>query len=259
MLYSKPITTAVLLAAGCGTRLQPLTLTAPKCLTPVAGETILHRLIDHLRDHGIKRLVVVIGYRGEQIQRYLHQYAADFELDFVVNEDYQTTNNIYSLWLARQHIRDDFILLESDLVFESAMLKDLLKPDRIAVSSPLPWMNGTMLEVDDQAHAKRFHLGKNLNATRFYKTVNICSLSFASWAKVLARLDDYVLEDRLNEYYEAVFAALVDEGELDFEVVQFSKNRWYEIDTLEDLEAANQLYGVTHEESLEHTYAEAHH
>ncbi|GLQ29659.1 phosphocholine cytidylyltransferase family protein [Litoribrevibacter albus] len=257
MPNSTPISTAVLLAAGCGTRLQPLTLSAPKCLTPVAGETILHRLIQHLRTHGITRLVVVIGYRGDQVQRYLLEHASDLKLEFVVNEDYQTTNNIYSLWLAKKHIRDAFILLESDLVFESSMLADLLTPDRIAVSSPLPWMNGTMLEVDDQSHAKRFHLGKNLTENRLFKTVNICSLSYESWTKVAARMDEYVSDEKLNEYYEAVFAALVDEGALDFEVVKFRNNRWYEIDTLEDLEAANHLYDEESDMTSVTSYAEA--
>lgn len=255
-LISNKITTAVLLAAGCGTRLQPITLDAPKCLTPVAGETILHRLIQHLRLHGIKRLVVVIGYKGDQVQRYLEQYASDFELDFVLNPQYDSTNNIYSLWLAKQQIRESFILLESDLVFETAMLKDMLKPDRIAVSSPLPWMNGTMLEIDEQCHAKRFYLGKNLSTNRFFKTVNICSLSYTSWEKILERLDDYVAKNKLNDYYEAVFADLVEEGALDFEVVEFRKNAWYEIDTLEDLDAANHLYGYdTNEQFVHHANA----
>ncbi|MFC3150567.1 sugar phosphate nucleotidyltransferase [Litoribrevibacter euphylliae] len=249
-LDSNTISSAVLLAAGCGTRLQPLTLDAPKCLTPVAGETILYRLVQHLRLHGIKRLVVVIGYKGEQVRAYLEQHASDFELEFVVNHQYDSTNNIYSLWLAKQKIQEDFMLLESDLVFETAMLKDMLKPDRIAVSSPLPWMNGTMLEIDEQCHAKRFYLGKNLSTNRFFKTVNICSLSYISWQKILERLESYVANNELNGYYEVVFADLVAEGRLDFEVVEFRKNAWYEIDTLEDLDAANHLYGYDTDEPL---------
>jgi choline kinase len=103
------VTTALLLAAGTGSRLQPLTLDAPKCLTEVGGIPILERLVNNLRAQGFTRLVVVIGHLGDRIQEFLQQHAADMQVDYVINPDYRTTNNIYSLWLARQQIREPFL------------------------------------------------------------------------------------------------------------------------------------------------------
>ncbi len=85
---SESITTAVLLAAGTGTRLQPLTLDAPKCLTEVGGIPILQRLIENLREQGFKRLVIVTGHLRDRIEEYLELHAADLQIDYVFNPDY---------------------------------------------------------------------------------------------------------------------------------------------------------------------------
>ncbi len=154
--YPTKVTTALLLAAGAGTRLQPLTLDAPKCLTEVGGIPILERLVNNLRIQGFERLVVVIGHLGDRIQEFLQQHAGDMRIDYVVNPVYRTTNNIYSLWLARQQIREPFLLVESDLIFEAHMLDNMLQPDKIAISRILPWMNGTTVELGAQKAGYEF-------------------------------------------------------------------------------------------------------
>lgn len=136
-------TTALLLAAGTGSRLRPLTTNAPKYLTEVGGLPILERLVDNLRDLGIERLVVVVGHLGDRIRDFLKDKASDMQVDYIASPEYRTTNNIYSLWLARDRIREPFLLLESDLVFDASMLEDMLQPDKIAVSRIRSWMNGT--------------------------------------------------------------------------------------------------------------------
>ena len=239
------ITTALLLAAGTGSRLRPLTLDAPKCLTEVSGEPILARLLDNLRVQGIKRLVVVTGYLDHCVREYLEENAADMQLDYVFNPVYKTTNNIYSLWLAKKAIEEPFVLIESDLVFEASMLEPMLIPDRIAVSNILPWMNGTMVELNADKAVKAFHVSHDVDDERRYKTVNICSLSSQSWQRVIARLDRYIEDGRVNEYYETVFADMVADGSLEFDGVLFNENKWYEIDAMEDLHQAELMFPRT--------------
>lgn len=244
MKESYRITTALLLAAGTGSRLQPLTLNAPKCLTEVNGIPILERLIHNLRSQGIVRLVVVIGHLGDQIKAFLHQHAAGMQIDYVDNPVYRTTNNIYSLWLAREQIRNSpFMLVESDLVFDASMLDELLTPDKIALSNILPWMNGTTAELDSTRRVTAFRKGGEIvgNVPQ-YKTVNIYSLSPQSWKVVEERLRLYIESERLGDYYEAVFTELVAEGLLAFDAVFFEANRWYEIDTPADLLEAEKMF-----------------
>ena len=245
MIDSRSVTTALLLAAGTGNRLRPLTADAPKCLTEVAGRSILERVVNNLRAQGIERLVMVIGYKGDRIREFLSHYADSLRIDYVYNPDYRTTNNIYSLWLARQQIRESFLLVESDLVFDASMLADMLYPDKIAISRILPWMNGTTVALDAaRRRVTGFQVGnRTCDAHPSYKTVNIYSLSLKTWGAVEERLSHYVSEGRLSEYYEAVFADMVADGSLAFDAVFFDADRWYEIDTLADLEDAEKLFG----------------
>lgn len=240
-MQSSPISTALLLAAGTGSRLRPLTIDAPKCLTEVGGKPILARLVENLRVQGITRLVVVTGYMERSIVEFLDDSAADMQVDYIFNPDYQTTNNIYSLWLAREQVQEPFLLIESDLVFDASMLDDMLEPDRIAVSVMLPWMNGTTVELDNSDTVTSFHVGHDIHDKPRYKTVNIYSLSLRSWQKTIDRLNQYVSGERLGEYYEAVFSEMVKDNAIDFQAVFFPESRWYEIDNVADLHEAEKM------------------
>lgn len=237
-----PIKTALLLAAGTGSRLSPLTDSTPKCLVEVDGTPILERLVCTLRGHGFKRLVVVTGHLSDVIEDYLGNHYAGLEITYIASALYNTTNNIYSLWLAGKVIDEPFMLIESDLVFKPALLKPMLRVDRIAVSEQLPWMNGTTVTLDEQQQLDAFCLGTAAsNEIKHFKTVNIYSFSRATWQLIWQRLDRHIAADNVQGYYETVFAELVAEGELSFAPVFFDADRWYEIDTIEDLRAAEKL------------------
>jgi len=241
--HANNITTALLLAAGTGIRLQPLTLTVPKCLTEVGGVPILERLVNNLKAQGFERLIVVIGHLGDQIQEFLQQHSDDMRIDYIINPDYRTSNNIYSLWLARHQIREPFLLVESDLVFETRMLDDMLQPDKMAISKILPWMKGTTVELGFERRVTAFRRdGDRCDDARQYKTVNLYSLSLNSWNKIEDRLHHYVSEGRLSEYYEVVFGEMIADGTLSFDAVFFDAKRWYEIDTMADLRAAEDQF-----------------
>lgn len=241
-MQSNYISTALLLAAGTGSRLRPLTLDAPKCLTEVGGKPILERLVENLRVQGITRLVVVTGYMDQSIVEFLQDNAADMQVEYIFNPDYQTTNNIYSLWLAREKIQEPFLLVESDLVFDASMLDEMIEPDKIAVSNMLPWMNGTTVEIDSSDRVNSFHVGHDIHDKPRYKTVNIYSLSLLSWQKTIDRLGEYISGERLGEYYEAVFAEMVEDGTIAFQAVFFPEKRWYEIDNITDLHEAEEMF-----------------
>jgi len=236
------ITTALLLAAGTGSRLHPLTMDSPKCLTEVGGKPILGRLVETLRSQGINRLVVVTGYLDNRIREFLLKNATDMQVDYVFNPIYRTTNNIYSLWLARQVVREPFVLIESDLIFDESLLRHMLIPDKIAISAILPWMNGTTVELTAQATVAAFHVKHNNSDQPRYKTVNIYSLSLRSWERMIVQLDRYISDDRVKEYYEAVFSDMVADGSLTFEPVFFDENKWYEVDSVEDLAGAERIF-----------------
>jgi choline kinase len=239
----KRITTALLLAAGTGSRLFPLTQKSPKCLTLVNEISILERLIKSLNQHGFKRLVVVTGHLEDCIRNFLETRAGNIKVEYVFSPLYKTTNNIYSLWMAREIINEPFVLIESDLVFDPSLLTDMLYPDRIAIARMEPWLNGSTVTVNPSNTVDAFHSdAKNNSEQTRYKTVNIYSLSISSWYRVIEKLNQYILVGRVNDYYEAVFKQMVTEKSLSFQAVFFDHKPWYEIDTIEDLASAEKLF-----------------
>ena len=224
--------------------MRPLTLDAPKCLTVVGGKPILERLVNNLLAQGIEKLIVVTGYLDHCVRDFLEQYKHDMQVEYVFNPDYQTTNNIYSLWLARLAIKEPFLLVECDLVFDPSMLNEMMQPNKIAISNILPWMNGTTVELNSDKSVTSFEVGQDIDNTPRYKTVNIYSLSLDSWNKVVDRLEGYISGERLGEYYEVVFADMIADGSLNFDAVLFNENRWYEVDRVEDLNAAELMFPV---------------
>jgi choline kinase len=237
------VTTALLLAAGIGSRLYPLTRNEPKCLTIVNAMSILERLISNLNQHGFKHLVVITGHLENHIRDFLGNQAGDIKIDYIFSPLYKTTNNIYSLWMAREIINEPFLLLESDLVFDESLLDDMLYPDRIAVAKMQPWMDGTFVTINQSQQVKAFWAG---NAYSFgaikYKTVNIYSISLNSWHCIVKKLDQHISEGKVNDYYEIVFAEMIADGSLFFKIVSFDDKPWYEIDTIEDLAEAEKLF-----------------
>ncbi len=232
-----------MLAAGTGSRLSPLTDLSPKCLVQVNGIPILERLIDSLRLHEFRRLVVVLGHQAECIRDFLGTKSGGMEIEYINSPLYKTTNNIYSLWLARKAIEEPFLLIESDLVFDASMLKSMLRPDRVALARLQSWMHGTTVTIDHRQQIEAFWCSSlGPPGADHYKTVNIYSLSRISWQLVRERLDRHISENRVDGYYETVFAEMVAEGSLRLTPVFFEANRWYEIDTMDDLRAAEQMF-----------------
>jgi choline kinase len=246
------ITTALLLAAGTGSRLLPLTQDSPKCLTMVNEITILGRLIENLRLQGFKKLVVVTGYLSDSIEDFLGTKYHDMTIEYVHSPFFKTTNNIYSLWMARDIIAEPFVLLESDLVFDHSLLSEMIYPDRLAVAGIADWMNGTTVIVNADQKVIEF---KNDTTPSFgeikYKTVNIYSFSLESWKAISKRLGEHVNDGKVKGYYETVFSELVNEGSISLKAVSFDEKAWYEIDTIGDLSEAVKLFPILPIEEIE--------
>ena len=240
---------AVILAAGQGTRLSPLTNRVPKCLVRLHGKPVMQRQLESLDKTGFEQCVVVVGYRGDQVE---YQFGSNFrnvEITYVYNERFQETNNLYSLWLARDYLDDDILLLECDLVFEDGLLKDLAQvtyPDVAVVDWFRPTMDGTVI-LAREGLAESILL-KSQQAEQFdyryaLKTVNIYSLSRDTMVhRFLPALDRYVDTGVTDVFYEAILAELVSQGKLNMAVHLTGDRKWTEIDTVADLHEAEALF-----------------
>ncbi len=249
---------AIILAAGMGKRLGELTRNNTKCMVPVNGQRLIDRVIGQLSRLGLSRLVIVVGYEGQKLIEHIgNRYDDVLKIEYVNNPIYDKTNNIYSLELAKDELcQDDTILLESDIIFEDAMLELLVNhPDKdlALVAKYEPWMDGTMVrfnanrEIVDFVSKETFEFAK---IDEYYKTVNIYKFSrdFSSRYYV-PFLEAYCKAMGENEYYEQVLRVLAQLRNSPLKALPITNEKWYEIDDVQDLDIASVLFATDEDKS----------
>lgn len=242
---------AVILAAGMGRRLGKYTQDNTKCMVKVNGETLISRLIRQITRHNeITKIVVVVGYKGNLLKDYISSLNPDIQIEYVENPDYAKTNNIYSLYLAKDYLcQDDTLLFESDLIFEDSVLDLLINDSRdtlALVDKFQSWMDGTCVELTENNMIKRFVARNKFDfnrVDRYYKTVNIYKFSkYFSEHYYIPFLEAYCQVLGKNEYYEQVLKVIAMLDNPPISALCLSGQKWYEIDDLNDLNIATTLF-----------------
>jgi choline kinase len=233
---------AVILAAGCATRLRPHSDDTPKTLLPVGGVPILRRTMTSLLRCGIDQFVIGTGYLEHMVRDAVAEWFPSLDVTFVSNPDFRTTNNAYSLLLTRPHVEgDDFILLDGDVVFDLEVIEELISrgPDCLAVRS-VGEIGLEEVKVTADNQDRVLAIGKHVPVrSAMGESVGIELFSAASSRKLFAALHQRVTVERLvNEYYEASFQQILDEGATLYGV-DIGSMYACEIDTIDDLLAAN--------------------
>ncbi len=241
---------AIILAAGMGRRLGEYTKDNTKCMVPVNGVPLIDRLLGQLSRLKLDRVVIVVGYEGGKLVRHIGELHTDLNIEFVENPVYSRTNNIYSLWLAKDYLQqDDTILVESDLIFDDVLLNMLIDnpfPNLALVSKYETWMDGTMVRIDSDCNIVNF-VPKDAfdysNAGKYYKTVNIYKFSKEfSTRKYVPFLEAYTKAVGNNEYYENVLRIISFLNSSDLKALPVTNAKWYEIDDKQDLDIAEALF-----------------
>jgi len=236
---------AVILAAGIAARLRPLTNTIPKCLLKVGNKSILERTVDNLIANGIKDIVVVTGYLREMIENFLLENYPDLSFKFLFNEKYDSTNNIYSLWMTKNELLDhDMLLLDSDIVFDSRIIEKLISSEYencLAVRSDQVLSDEEIkLLLNDDGNIKEISktvdpnsaIGESIGIEKFDK-------NFVNELFII--LDRKILQNNeINIFYEAAFQDALNNG-LKIYPVDVENLKCMEIDTAEDFETAGNL------------------
>ncbi len=238
---------ALMLAAGMGKRLKKYTNDNTKCMLEVAGKKLIDRAIEAIKKAKINKFIIVIGYKGEELKQYIKTtyVNAGIEFVFVENKDYATTNNIYSLWLAREEmIKDDTILLESDLIFDNSTIFEIVKnPNKnvVAVDKYQEWMDGTVVLLENneikQMLSKKMMVNELIS--RYYKTVNIYKFSKEFFSNIyLPFMEAYQKAVGTNSYYESVLSCILNIENIELHAFDMKDLDWYEIDDEQDLDIA---------------------
>jgi len=250
--YSKSnIRQAVLLAAGRGSRLDPFTAELPKCLVRVGEQSILVRLLEELESFGIEKVILVHGYKGDLIMEAIGPLWKSMNIEYVENNAWSQSNNMYSLFLASPHIDGDFLLCESDILLEPGGLKGLEQANKAAVSPFTVGMSGSSLLTDQNGKVVSMKVSSNHDHSPDlpFKTVNIYSLDYNSYrSSILPIMKTQVQEGDLNVFYELAIAKAIDKNRLCLQAIDFSQRQWIEVDSPDDLEKARLMFEIAKKE-----------
>jgi choline kinase len=231
----------VILAAGVGSRLRPLTERRPKALVPLGGRPLIGHALDALAECGVRSLVVVLGHAREALAGYLAT-RREFDVQCVDNPAYATTNTLASVVCAAACVDGDFLLLDGDLVFEPAILVRLLEPGaRLAIDHARP-LDDDAVKVALDGH-RVAAVGKTLPAGRRgeAESIGLAHIDRATARALLPLCRDLLARGHGRDYYEAAFQRLVERG-VHLEATDVTGLRWVEVDDHDDLRRAEAAF-----------------
>lgn len=233
----------VILAAGMAKRLRPLTDERPKCLLTVGQRTLLQRTVDAILAAGIDELVVITGYRQQMIRDFLTNHYPNITIHFIDNPDYAHNNNIFSLWLTRPFTEgNDFLLLDSDILFDPAIIPAVLKQEGSALALNRHELGEEEIKVIVDDKNRVLEISKVCSIEQAIgESVGIEKMT-ADYSKALfCELQQMIEEEGLIDvFYEKAFERLIPKG-YTFEIVDTTDFFSIELDTVDDFENAKKL------------------
>jgi choline kinase len=233
---------AIILCAGRGARLQPLTEDLPKCLLEVGGTSILERCLENLGAAGITDVVLVTGYKHELVERVARERCRA-RVSFVRNDEFARTNTAVSLNLALKDMDSDFILVNGDVLFDRAILEDLiLHPDRnCVVVDPDVALDHEEVKVI-AADGRLENIGKGADpAKSLGEAIGLNKIGRDTIADLVSIFDELEARGEVGHYFEKGFDVICGRGGADgrpFGISLTNRRPWAEIDTPEDYEYA---------------------
>lgn len=245
----------IILAAGMGKRLKELTKNNTKCMVKVNGVSLIERLLRQLEQCNLSRIVIVVGYEAEKLTEFIATLNIKTPIIYINNPVYNSTNNIYSLHLAKEWLcREDTLLFESDIIFEDEVLFGLINDERetlALVDKYESWMDGTCMRLSDDDTIEDFISGNGFKfgeTGNYYKTVNIYKFSrHFSETHYVPFLEAYIKASGNNEYYEQVLKVITMLAHPEIKARRLNGEKWYEIDDIQDLDIASSMFAENDE------------
>lgn len=249
---------AIILAAGMGRRLKELTENNTKCMVEVNGVPLIDRMLHQIEKQQLSRIVIVVGYEGQKLMDHIAELDIKTPVIYVNNPIYDKTNNIYSLFLAKEFLcQEDTLLFESDLIIEDSIIDALVQDPRdtlALVDKYENWMDGTCVKLGDDDIIETFVPGKKFKfeeSEDYYKTVNVYKFSKQfSQTHYVPFLEAYSKALGNNEYYEQVLRVITMLDEPGIKAKRLENQLWYEIDDIQDLDIATSIFMPDEEERV---------
>lgn len=238
---------AVILLAGMGNRMQPLTHDTPKSLLPIGDSNTLEQMIRTLMKYEIRSFVIVCGHMQEKIREYVARTFPLLDCAFVTNERYKTTNTGYSLMLVKDYVQgESFIKLDGDVIFQEEIIGQLVGADGSSsyVCVDSSGVDEEVIKVQSDANGNVARIGNELPVSSAAgESIGVERIDERSNSALFAALEK-MMEQVANHhlYYEVAYDAIIQAGE-PFKTLDITGLRWVEIDTQGDYRLAQEYCG----------------
>ena len=243
---------AIILAAGVSKRLRPLTDATPKCLLKIGHENLLERTIENVLSNNINDFIFVTGYNEDMIKDFVNKRFPGINKTFITNPDYENNNNSYSLWMTKDHVNGNILLLDSDILFDEKIITLLLTSGHencLAVNFT-DNLDEEQIKVILDRENMVVEIGKEISIEKSAgESIGIEKFSGYFMKELFAILDRKIsLENNVNEFYEASFQEVINNADSRNSIyaADVSEFTCIEIDTVQDYENAQKI--INHNE-----------
>jgi len=236
----------IILSAGKGLRLRPLTNRIPKCLIEVSSKTILkHQLDLFIKNNQIEEIIIIIGYKADLIKYYIKtHYNSHPKVKLLVNKNYNTTNNMFSLYLAKEYISNSFLLMNGDVILDKEIVNGLIDfPFKDAIAVDIGKYNKESMKII-QKNNYLVDISKKIDK----KNALGCSIDFYKFSEkgknlLFNKINEFInIKNEKNLWTEVAIQSLLRNNELKMTAYDIKDKKWIEIDNLKDLRTANKLF-----------------
>jgi len=231
----------LILAAGVGSRLRPITNKIPKCLTDINGKAIIERQIDALLVNGFDEIFIVVGYKKEKVRNLLNEKYPAINIHLIDNLDYESTNNLYSFYLAKPFLLGhDFILMNGDVIFDPEILKDLLNsPRENIIPVEKGGFNEESMKIVVENNVVKDISKKITKNNAFGISIDVYKFSNQTSGKLFQKAKEIIFDQgQKNLWNEVAIQSIL--NEVEFYPLDIESKYWIEIDNHDDLNMAKE-------------------
>lgn len=235
------MTNVIILAAGVGSRLRPITDLVPKCMISINNVPLIERLVNQLNSCKEEiKINVVLGYKSEVVVDYFKKS----DINFIINEDYEITNNMYSFYLATKNISNlsNMVVINADCIYENEIIEKCLTSKTSCILADYNFFNEESMKIeviDDVVRgiAKTYEKESNI-----FTSIDMYKFFENESKKMISHVDEVINSGEKNSWTEVAINDIVKNVSVRFKPLSIDKLRWYEIDNHTDFEIASKLF-----------------
>ncbi len=231
----------IILAAGVGSRLRPITNLVPKCMVPINHVPLIERLVKQLTSFSDEISInIVLGYKSEIVMDHFKNY----EINFIINNDYEITNNMYSFYLAAKNIEDisDIIVINADCIYDDEIVEKMILTKNSCIAVDYNFFNDESMKVELNNGFIKGIAKSYKNENNIFTSIDMYKFLSKDSKKLISYVESVINSGDRNSWTEVAIDVLVKDETVRIAPLSIDNFKWYEIDNHVDLELASNLF-----------------